>query len=106
MFLCEERIRELLDDCDIARVPVLFNLLVGGSEPDQLKKKEKALDIRSLAERVSSFGDEQAEGVYLRFENESCVVDRCKYRNADFEPGALDFKKNRKTNQLIDSDQR
>ncbi len=44
---------------------------------------ELKLDIESLVSSLvgkSKFGSDVAEGVYIRFEDDKYVIDRCKYR--------------------------
>lgn len=49
----------------------------------------------------SHFGNEQAEGVYVRLEDSNNVVDRYKMRRATFTCGREDFSQSNKHNELI-----
>jgi len=50
--------------------------------------------------KTSIFGKEQAEGVYLRFEEEDYVVLRCKYRRATFVTGRDSFDTKMENNSI------
>ncbi len=87
-FLSNRKIREKLTNTGIEVVPVLFE---GQARED--------IDLNSFIKK-STFGTEIMEGVYLRFEDENYVIERCKYRRKGFIAGRENFHTTIENNKL------
>ena len=74
-FLSSKKVKELLGK-DISYVPILFEG-VGAID----------MDFNTFIKMSKFSSQELAEGVYLRFESDDYVVERCKYRRKDFKSG-------------------
>eukprot|EP01129_Flabellula_baltica_P010963 TRINITY_DN4706_c0_g1_i1.p1 TRINITY_DN4706_c0_g1~~TRINITY_DN4706_c0_g1_i1.p1 ORF type:complete len:237 (+),score=35.43 TRINITY_DN4706_c0_g1_i1:58-711(+) len=93
MFLAYDRVVEMVGDL-FHVVPLLAKLAVSeikGSFQEQ---------IVSLLNRQSHFGEEDQEGVYVRFEGGDYVRHRVKLRRETFTSGRDDFNTNVITNSL------
>ena len=69
------------------------------AEVDASTTTLKAL-LASLDRTTSAYGDDAAEGVYVRLEDDDVVIDRWKLRRDTFSAGRTDFATNVVTNSL------
>src|SRR5690606_15908429 len=67
-FLSSRRVKAMLQDTPISMVPLIYE----GGIPQNLQESVKKWI------KKSHFGEEIAEGVYLRIEDDEWVIDRCK----------------------------
>jgi len=81
-FLCYRRVKEILGD-KVDTVPVIW----AGNDKEDFKK---SVNSETLSKK-SSVGNEQIEGVYLRFEDEEYVLHRLKLRRKTFAAGREGF---------------
>lgn len=72
-------------------------LLLSSDNLTSLKK-----DITALMNQPSAYGDDTAEGVYVRVEDEDHVLYRWKLRRSTFSAGRTDFASNIINNQLAE----
>lgn len=96
-FLSHSRLLRRLDS-RIPSVPLLASL------PWPLPKGQKLDALVKSWVKPSQYGDETAEGVYIRVEDDSHVRFRIKYRRKTFVSGREDFGKIDKRNTLASSE--
>lgn len=94
-FLSHSKLMQRLGS-QIPCVPLLWQIETDSSQQEEMR--ETFFD--SLI-KLSTFGSERAEGVYLRIENDEYVVDRYKFRRRDFTSGRSDFDTNVINNTLL-----
>jgi hypothetical protein len=74
-FLSSKKMKQLLGK-DIPYVPILFEGLA-----------TLDMDFNTFIKKSKFSSAELAEGVYIRFESDDYVLERCKFRRKDFKAG-------------------